>query len=232
MNNSMIPILLMIAFLISALVVVTVGLLIRKKFNQHLVSQTGVLGEMQVATILSNFARQCPDNQMRVLNNVYLPLYDTTTQLDHILVGKFGILVVESKNMGGHIYGSPEKRHWKKQSGGQSMSFYNPLMQNRGHVNCLMYWLRKSGVEGIYPQSLVVFASNNVQIHIPKGSPVVTLSILERYLSKSRYRKDNGVDVDQICSIIERVAISDPKRIRAHTGQVKKIALTHKDKER
>ena len=40
------------------------------------------------------------------LNNVTIPTPRGTTQIDHVIVSRYGIFVVESKNMSGWIFGS------------------------------------------------------------------------------------------------------------------------------
>jgi len=44
-----------------------------------------------------------PKEQYTVLHNITLPTDDGTTQIDHIVVSRFGVFVVETKNMKGWI---------------------------------------------------------------------------------------------------------------------------------
>ena len=45
-------------------------------------------------------------DEYHLIKNVTLPTEDGTTQIDHIIVSKYGIFVVETKNMKGWISGS------------------------------------------------------------------------------------------------------------------------------
>ncbi len=47
-----------------------------------------------------------------LFKNVTLPTDDGTTQIDHIIVSKYGIFVVETKNMQGWIFGSAQQKSW------------------------------------------------------------------------------------------------------------------------
>lgn len=67
----------------------------------------GIEGEKRVAAKLRKFAGI---RSFKVMNDLYLPLYDKTTQIDHILIGFFGLIVVETKNIGGEVYGEPKKK--------------------------------------------------------------------------------------------------------------------------
>ena len=89
------------------------------------------------------------------INNVTLPTSNGTTQIDHIIVSRFGIFVVETKNMSGWIFGD-EKSPQRTQSlpGGKKFQFQNPLHQNYKHVKVLQEFL---GVEEEKIFSVVMF---------------------------------------------------------------------------
>ena len=76
-----------------------------------------------------------------LLKNVTLPTEDGTTQIDHVLVSKFGVFVIETKNMKGWIFGSPNQKQWTQKIYKYSSKFQNPIHQNYKHLktleNCL-----------------------------------------------------------------------------------------------
>jgi len=84
-------------------------------------------------------------NSIRLDKSIYTALKDitikmnngTTTQIDHILVSKFGIFVIETKNMKGWIFGSKVQRQWTQSIYGKKNSFQNPLHQNYKHTKAL-----------------------------------------------------------------------------------------------
>ena len=45
------------------------------------------------------------------INNITLPAANGTTQIDHVIVSRFGIFVVETKNMSGWIFGDERARN-------------------------------------------------------------------------------------------------------------------------
>ena len=94
----------------------------------------GVFGEFQV-----NLAsRLFPDRRVyRLIKNVTLPTPGGTTQIDHIIVSKFGVFCVETKNMSGWIFGSEHQKEWTQKIFRQSRRFQNPLRQNYKHVKTL-----------------------------------------------------------------------------------------------
>ena len=73
-----------------------------------------------------------------VLNDVLLPLADDrTSQIDHILISRRGIFVIETKSHTGRIKGSEHGQYWQQYLNDRSKTLYNPLLQNRSHIKAL-----------------------------------------------------------------------------------------------
>ena len=94
----------------------------------------GVLGEWQVNLLIKFFLYK---NDYHLIKNVTLPTVDGTTQIDHIIVSRYGIFVVETKNMKGWIFGSANQKQWTQQIYKHKSRFQNPLHQNYKHVKTL-----------------------------------------------------------------------------------------------
>ena len=75
------------------------------------------------------------------LNDVTLPSAEGTTQIDHVLVSRFGIFVIEAKNMEGWIFGSERDTQWTQSLYGNKTRFQNPLRQNYRHIAVLSEFL-------------------------------------------------------------------------------------------
>ncbi|WP_431474025.1 nuclease-related domain-containing protein [Marinobacter sp. KM021] len=92
-----------------------------------------------------------------LIKNVTLPTEDGTTQIDHIIVSRYGVFVVETKNMKGWIFGNAKQRYWTQKIFKYSQKFQNPLHKNYKHVKTLQSML---GLEDQQVHSLVVFVGN------------------------------------------------------------------------
>ena len=75
--------------------------------------------------------------EYRLLKDVTLPTKDGSTQIDHIIVSRYGIFVIETKNMKGWIFGSKHQKRWVQSIYGKKHSFQNPLHQNYKHTKTL-----------------------------------------------------------------------------------------------
>ena len=100
----------------------------------------------------------------KFLFNVYIPKDDgQTTELDVILLHESGIYVFESKNYSGWIFGAEEQPYWTqtlstgKKGKSHKSRFYNPIMQNKGHIKYL-YSLLQDQTIPMY--SYIVFSNH------------------------------------------------------------------------
>ena len=96
----------------------------------------GYLGEAVVGLAV---LRRLDSRLYRVFHDLYLPRPDGkgTTQIDHVVVSRYGIFVIETKNMTGWIFGDANSRQWTQSIYSKKQRFQNPLHQNALHVNAL-----------------------------------------------------------------------------------------------
>ncbi len=116
----------------------------------------GVLGEWQVNLLIKFFLDK---NQYHLIKNVTLPTDDGTTQIDHIIVSKYGVFVVETKNMKGWIFGSENQKQWTQQIYKHKSKFQNPLHQNYKHVKTLEACLNAKN-DSIF--SVIIFIGDSI----------------------------------------------------------------------
>jgi restriction system protein len=77
-------------------------------------------------------------NSYHLVRDVTVPAGDGTTQIDHIIVSRFGVFVIETKNMAGAIYGNEHQKQWTQAFGPKNtFKFMNPLHQNYKHTSTL-----------------------------------------------------------------------------------------------
>ena len=99
-----------------------------------------------------------PESDYTLIKDVTLPTSDGTTQVDHIVVSKYGIFVVETKNMKGWIFGSARQKQWTQKIYRHSSKFQNPLHQNYKHIKALETLL---GCSEEHLHSVIVFIGDS-----------------------------------------------------------------------
>ncbi len=198
-------------------------------------------------------------NSLRLDKSIYTTLTDITikmndgmsTQIDHIIVSKFGIFVIETKNMKGWIFGSKDQRNWTQSIYGKKHTFQNPLHQNYKHTKALEEILGFK--ENIY--SIVTFVGdcefktdmpNNVfqggrYINYIKSlkKPILTASSVSKIIYKLKdasLEKNRNTNKMHISSLKKRHNNSsnpktrDPQIICKRCGSVMKERIKKREK--
>ena len=88
------------------------------------------------------------------LNNLTLPTKNGTTQIDHVVVSRYGIFVIEAKNIDGWIYGDERASQWSIVKPGRKFRMQNPLHQNFRHLKSIAEFL---SIEESRLHSVVMF---------------------------------------------------------------------------
>ncbi len=119
-----------------------------------------------------------------LLNHVTLRPKEGTTQIDHILISRFGVFVIETKDYKGWIFGGANDRYWTQVFFQSRFRFQNPIRQNYRHVCAVREIL--DFVPGDAIHSVVVFTGDaRFKTTVPNG--VFTLAGFIAYVeSQSR----------------------------------------------
>ena len=132
-----------------------VGIVSIAYFKQKLPQIKGRIGEKHV---IKGLEQHLGLNEYSIINDVTLPLEDGgTTQVDHIVVSRFGIFVIETKNMSGWVFGNENQAKWTQTIHRSKHQFQNPLRQNYKHTKTLSELLDLP--HDVF-HSMVVFTSN------------------------------------------------------------------------
>jgi hypothetical protein len=135
-------------------------------------------GESLVSQVLTRHFR-APDYHL--MNHITLRMDDGTTQVDHILVSRFGVFVIETKDYGGWIFANAADKTWTNVRYRWKYKFQNPIHQNFRHVLAVQHLLEFVPREAI--ESVVVFAGSAAfKTEVPDG--VVHVNELADYLKQ------------------------------------------------
>ncbi len=175
----------------------------------------GILGEALV-----RFAAKLalPAKTYHGIHDVTLPTPDGTTQIDHIFVSRFGIFVVETKNMKGWIIGSEKQPQWTQKRFKKSFKFQNPLRQNYKHVKTLEAAL---DVPPEVIQSVVVFSGEStfkspMPVNVTRGVGYI------RYIKSFREPVLPDSEVHQVVAQIQSGRLEPSRETnRKHVQQLK-----------
>lgn len=183
----------------------------------------GIIGEFLINLTTKLFL----DKRIyHLIKDVTLPTEDGSTQIDHVVVSKFGIFVVETKNMKGWIFGSPGQKKWTQKIYRHSNQFQNPLHQNHKHTKTLESLLELNENQ-IY--SVIVFVGGSTfKTEMPEN--VVRIRAYASYIKSKKTPILTESQVADITRMIEQGRLAQTfKTKREHVRHVKDI-VAEKDK--
>lgn len=134
---------------------------------------------------IHNILMQLPDEYF-VFKDVILETKRGTTQIDHIVVSKYGVFAIETKNYRGEIYGDDNRKYWtqiivtdvtyrrkwyKTYTYVKKSRFYNPVKQSLSHAYTIKSYLKDWKYLPVVP--IVVFCGEAVLANVESCIPVV-----------------------------------------------------------
>ena len=197
-------ILLLISFFIVAIVWIYIGV------NRSKI--IGNIGERKISLRLHLLP-----TEYYLLDDVYLKVNENYVQIDHIVVSKYGVFVIETKNIKGWIFGTDKSEYWTKNMYGNKYEFRNPLKQNYYHVKMLQTLLQ-------LPQNkfipIVVFLKG-ATLKCNTSGNVVKINHLNRTIKRYDEVIIDDEEVHRIIMLLTEQNIKDRKYKRYHVKKVK-----------
>ena len=176
----------------------------------------GYLGERKTIKILNKL----PPDDYVVLNDLLLPTGRDTTQVDHVVVSKYGIFYVESKNFSGMVSGKEWDKEWLQMTGRTALPIPNPIRQNYKHRKALEHVL--SGFSHV-PVIPVVAIANSCKLDVESNK---TLVVNHKHLLDGikSFSVEPVISKDQMTRIVrtlEKANILDRGQRRRHKALIK-----------
>lgn len=174
----------------------------------------GFMGEFWLKLEL----KKLPKNKYKLLNDIMIEDEKGTHQIDHIVLSKYGIFVIEMKNYYGLIIGNQYKEKWYQYLGKNKYTFHNPMYQNYGHVKALSNVL-KLNEELFIP---ITCFSNQVKLKVTSNKPVVQVDTINRNILK--YNEEIiTCDLNELSLNIENMNILDKNKRKEHVKNIRNL---------
>ena len=102
--------------------------------------------------VATGIIRKClyPDDYL--LTNIQIRYYDKKTEFDNIIVNKYGVFIIETKNYNGTLVGNVDDYEWKKYKTTDAGNTYeksvkNPIKQVKRQIHILSSFLKYYGID-------------------------------------------------------------------------------------
>ncbi len=141
-------------------------------------------------------------------------------EIDHLVVTRSGICVIEVKSHNGSIR-CPDEKYWWQTYNDKKISFYNPLWQNKMHTRIVGELLRSEGQYNVPIYSVVVFTSRRVTFSKNYDNVIRTEKLVD-YVKKNG--KKNALSTSQtrrVRDIIKHSSTKDKSVARRHKSAIR-----------
>lgn len=177
----------------------------------------GHLGEWTVRKKMDSALNPNIYNQF---SDLILPSQNGTTQIDHVVVSRYGIFVIETKNMSGWIFGDARQAQWVQTIYRNKYRFQNPLRQNYAHAKALESALK---LPARYFHPLVVFVGDcTFKTEMPEQ-----VRLLSNYVAYIHSFSQVILDDLQVAAVIKQLDIAQ-RQTNSHARREHVSALKNR----
>ena len=174
-------------------------------------------------------------------SDLHLPSGSGSTQIDHVVVSRYGVFVIETKNYSGWIFGDETSKVWTQTLYGEKHKFQNPLRQNYKHTKAVESFLslHSSAVFSIVVfagnaefrtqmPSNVMYAKNLVRYIRSKSNPIFGPAKVE-WMANRLQSHQSGRTIQSVDEAHSRLANPEPSCPRCGAGMIERTARKGKN---
>jgi restriction system protein len=181
------------------------------------------IGEAGEARVNSTLRSSLDNQDYHVLTDLTLPTKDGTTQIDHIVLSRKGIFVVETKNMSGWIFGNADQARWMQVFRRQKWQFQNPLRQNYRHIKVVQDLL---GIKMGQLENVVVFVGSAEPKTAMPSNVLWSQRDLVRYIQSKTFEHFSNSQIQTFADqLVENKLDANRETKRAHIKNLKLNAI-------
>lgn len=209
---------------------------LKKAVRKAFAPSPKTLGDKGERKVNSKLGWRLDSSEYHRFSDLHLPSGTGSTQIDHVVVSRYGIFVIETKNYSGWIFGDEKSKVWTQTLYGEKHRFQNPLRQNYKHTKAVESFL---SLHSSTVFSVVVFAGNaefrtkmppNVMYakrlvrHIRSKSNPVFGPDKVAWMVNRLQRYQSGIKIQHVDAVSSGLTDPEPSCPRCGAGMVKRRA--------
>lgn len=150
--------------------------------------------------LVSRFAMR---QQYKLLGPCRFEKDGKTAEIDSVLIGYFGVLLIKTMGRNGEIYGGEGDAQWLQVVNNQRTYFESPVVESGRAVPMVRAALEKAKVRGVLLETVSVATCKKAQVAVPKSLGLLTLREFSIMLEKQKYLEDKGVNLEQVYNALK-----------------------------
>ena len=176
----------------------------------------GIMAERQLHRVL---LQRLPAGYQHYRNLILQTAQGDLTEIDHLVLSRFGIFVMEVKNYRGWIFGSELQPSWTVQHFRRKHRFQNPLRQNHKHTEAVKFALGLTLQDSRQVHSVVAF-SERAQLKTPLPAHVCYIRQVADYIQQFTQPCFNDEQLRLFAAKLNLTASEQAALRKAHKQQV------------
>lgn len=175
----------------------------------------GRIGESSVRRKL----RKLDSEEYKVLHDLMIRRANgRTSQIDHVVISRYGVFVIETKNYKGWIMGSEKSEYWTQVLYRRKERLYSPIRQNYGHIKALEEHLQ----DGTIPFVSIVAFTARAELKLKEmTTDVVYATDLAATIQKYKDAVLSDEQVRQVREALSSQNIHALKERKKHVSDIK-----------
>ena len=174
----------------------------------------GIIGEKKLSSLLMFLDKEV----YHIYNDLYIETSRGTSQIDHVVVSKFGIFVIETKTYQGWIYGGENSDYWTQNIYGNKYQLRNPIHQNYGHIKAIKNILHE--YPGLPYISIVAF-SRQASLGVSSNTPVIYWNQILPVIYQFENRVLTERQVEMLASLLTASNLDSKDSRKEHVKSVR-----------
>ncbi|MEE0889226.1 MAG: NERD domain-containing protein [Bacteroidales bacterium] len=172
----------------------------------------GEIGEESVASILKTLPKDYV-----VFNDIYLEIKGYSTQIDHVVISRYGVFIIETKNYTGWIFGNDTSEYWTQTIYENKYQLRNPLKQNYAHLKTLQSIF---GIEERFYFPIVAF-HDRATLKCETNGNVMYFSELKDFILSKHIQRLSDELVNRLSAILMYYSVKNENQKQEHILKVK-----------
>lgn len=155
--------------------------------------------------VSKSIKKHCEDKDAVIFTDIRLDLgADKIIEVDNLLVGHFGVLLVKTFNRGVVVYGEPRKETWRIIERGFDEEVPNPILTLENDIELIRNNFAKNNIFKVPMQPLAVFAETTIKPQLNLGSlkEAIIYKEIPEYLKGKFFAKAELQNAKEIANYI------------------------------
>lgn len=197
--------------LIGAAVVAALALLIYLWFGVYMAKQKNAYCRTRIGRQAESMARRWGHIYLR---GVRLPFEGGSVKIDHMVIGTFGVVLLNGYDGHGSLYGSRGDQGWYlyDKDNKQKKTLTNPMTRMENGIAAMRKIFAESGVYHVTDVDAFLVFGNGVDLNVSLSGkePVQVFSLKKfgRELRRSKYQMEGKVNPEKAVEALRRAADS------------------------